>query len=298
MSSGFQRIEFNITQYFHTFRYAFAARGLTPKCYDRGQMTRVCAHNTAPNSENKIHDDTVAAGYGFRGGLVPGVTVYGYLASVAIRELTPKWMDSGSMEVRFQAPFYASDQVLIDSEQIGGDLRLLARREADPVCATGLARIPEPMLEWVHFEEAPLPPFDSRPAAEWNLFEPGKPLGTLRDRLDLHDFDYLERHCFDSAAEPSPVYRTTAHPAVLLAMANFILVNNFRLGPWIHASSVLTHFGTAAHGDEVCVRGRIENRFERKGHEFVVLDLAMTKAAGQPLIRVRHTAIYRPKIAG
>lgn len=260
-------------------------------------MTRVRAHNTAPNSENKIHDDAVASSYGFTGGLVPGVTVYGYLASVAVRELTPQWMLSGSMNVRFQAPFYEADEICIDTEKIGADLRLLAEREAGVVCATGLARIPEPMLEWADFAEAPLPPFDSRPDAAWDLFVPGKPLGAFHDQLDLANFDYLERHCFDSAAEPDPLYRTTAHPAVLLAMANLVLANNYRLGPWIHASSELTHFGTANHGDEVCVRGRIENRFERKGHEFVVLDLAMTKATGERLLRVRHTAIYRPKIA-
>ena len=33
------------------------------------------ASNEATESENKIHDDTVAAQYGFRGGLVPGVSV-------------------------------------------------------------------------------------------------------------------------------------------------------------------------------------------------------------------------------
>ena len=36
---------------------------------------RVRAHNTAADTENKINDDRVAAAHGFRGGLVPGVTV-------------------------------------------------------------------------------------------------------------------------------------------------------------------------------------------------------------------------------
>jgi len=40
---------------------------------------RVTARNTAAQSENAIHDDEVARQYGFRGGLVPGVTVYAYL---------------------------------------------------------------------------------------------------------------------------------------------------------------------------------------------------------------------------
>ena len=38
---------------------------------------RVRAHNIAADSENKIHDDSVARQYGFAGGLVPGVVVYG-----------------------------------------------------------------------------------------------------------------------------------------------------------------------------------------------------------------------------
>ena len=33
---------------------------------------RVHAYNTAKQSENKMHDDTVAKRFGFSGGLVPG----------------------------------------------------------------------------------------------------------------------------------------------------------------------------------------------------------------------------------
>ena len=40
---------------------------------------RVRARNTSTDSENKIHDDSVAASYGFRGALVPGVTVFAYV---------------------------------------------------------------------------------------------------------------------------------------------------------------------------------------------------------------------------
>jgi len=36
----------------------------------------VSAFNTAVASENKIHDDSIARRFGFRGGLVPGVEVW------------------------------------------------------------------------------------------------------------------------------------------------------------------------------------------------------------------------------
>jgi hypothetical protein len=44
------------------------------------------ARNTATRSENKMHDDAVAASYGFAGGLVPGVDVYAYLCHLPAAE--------------------------------------------------------------------------------------------------------------------------------------------------------------------------------------------------------------------
>src|SRR3982750_2118229 len=41
----------------------------------RLETWRLQAYNTAKQSENKMHDDTVAKRFGFSGGLVPGVDV-------------------------------------------------------------------------------------------------------------------------------------------------------------------------------------------------------------------------------
>jgi len=50
----------------------------------------------------------------------------------------------------------------------------------------------------------------------------------------------------------------------------------------------------AREGDEISARGRILDRFDRKGHEFVVLDVMLL--VGDRLIQtVRHTAIYKPR---
>ena len=37
------------------------------------------ALNTAPDSKNEIHGDKLAKEFGFKGGLVPGVTISAYL---------------------------------------------------------------------------------------------------------------------------------------------------------------------------------------------------------------------------
>src|SRR5580658_9560137 len=73
----------------------------------------VRAVNTAPDSENRIHEDGVAAEYGFRGGLVPGVTIYGYVAAAVIERLGLEWLRRGAMDVRFFEPFYAGEEVAV-----------------------------------------------------------------------------------------------------------------------------------------------------------------------------------------
>lgn len=60
-----------------------------------GSETRVVARNPSSGSENRIHADDVARRHGFRGGLVPGVTVYGYLAGFLTDTLGPGWVGGG-----------------------------------------------------------------------------------------------------------------------------------------------------------------------------------------------------------
>jgi acyl dehydratase len=104
-------------------------------------LYRVRAVNTAPDSENKIHDDRVAALYGFRGGLVPGITVYGYM-TVPLVEDAPEWLQHGSMRVRFLEPVYDGEPVIVRVEIAkDGSIRVAAEREDGSVCAAATASI-------------------------------------------------------------------------------------------------------------------------------------------------------------
>jgi hypothetical protein len=103
---------------------------------------------------------------------------------------------------------------------------------------------------------------------------PGGLLGTVVEALDLSGRPpYTER---------------------LLQYSNEILARNFRLGPWIHTASEIENWAVAREGDKLSARGRVLERFDRKGHEFVVVDV--TIVGGERLIQtVRHTAIYKPR---
>ena len=105
---------------------------------------------------------------------------------------------------------------------------------------------------------------------------PGALLGTVTERLDLSGGrSYSER---------------------LLQYSNDILARNFRLGPWIHTASEIDNWAVAREGDELSARGRVLERFDRKGHQFVVVDVTIVES-DRLIQTVRHTAIYKPRIA-
>jgi hypothetical protein len=236
-------------------------------------LHRVRAVNTAPESENKIHDDRVAAQYGFRGGLVPGVTVYGYM-TVPIVEFAPAWPARGTMEVRLLEPFYDGDEVVIKAEPLdNGSIRVVAERANGTICARGSAGMrAESVTPPAPYPEAPLPPTDERPEPAVGNLTPGSALGTVTATLDAAD------------------------PARLLQFSNDLLVRNFRLGPWIHTASEVTNWSVARPGDTISARARIHDRFDRKGHEFVVLDVTLVADRDRLIQTVRHTAIYRLRL--
>ena len=224
---------------------------------------RIHARNTAPDSENRIHDDRTASAYGFRGGLVPGVTVYGYLTVPVVERYGADWLARGGMRVRFLQPVYEDEEVGVVLS--GNDVT--ASRTDGTVCATGEIFWPEdappsPAL----YPEEPLPA--ERPAASAESLAPGRILGTLYADLPLPD------------------------PAALLTLSNHLLMQNVELGPWIHVASDLRNCSLPHDGCRLALRGRVAERFERKGHQFVVLDILVVAGGERPVQQVRHTAIY------
>ena len=60
------------------------------------------------------------------------------------------------------------------------------------------------------------------------------------------------------------------------------------------ASSEIRNLASAKDGRHLHVRGKIVDAYERKGHEFVVLDVAVMEG-DRPMSRIRHTAIWKPR---
>ena len=269
---------------------------------------RVRARNISADSENKIHDDRVAAEYGFGGGLVPGVAIYAYMTVPIVARFGLDWLERGAISVRFKRPFYEGGQVVVRAETYteNGVARIdvNAVREDGEVCATAIASVPQESSQDrntgsvdEHFHLSPMPAPEQRLAPHRESLVPGTVLGTLAETLDLINH---QQTVLSAIEEGLPCYfglNAVAHPIVTLSLANHILMQNVELGPWIHSSSDVVNYGVARDRDVVSVRGRIAECFERNGHEFVVLHLLLS-VDDAPVSSVCHTAIYKIKKEG
>ena len=260
---------------------------------------RVEARNTSATSENKIHDDATAQRLGFRGGLVPGVTVYAYLTEPLVAGLGSAWLERGTATVRFAKPVFEGEEVAVTGAVTARDPRGLslaltgataAAPEAATLAATLPAGSPTP-ANLALYRTAPLP--DPRPEA---TREHLGALDTLGTPVATYD-EAAAAEWLDKVGDPLPLYRGPrgwVHPAFLLHQANKALSLNVRLGPWIHAGSVVRHLGGARVGEKLAVRGRVRSVFEKKNREFVELDLVVVAGdRPRPVAHILHTAIYR-----
>jgi hypothetical protein len=181
------------------------------------------------------------------------------------------------MDVRFFQPFYEGEQVAASiTEEEQGRIKVEADR------ASGIA--------WIGgghpTGNLPERPMSDRIPASREALQPGTILGRIEKTLDLSQ---------PGMAAPLNAYigdERFAHPAIILALANEILLSNYVLGPWIHSSSEVRNFAPARDGEHLHVHGKIVDAYERKGHELVVLDVAVV-GSGRTLSRIRHTAIWK-----
>ena len=246
----------------------------------------VVAFNTATQSTNRMHDDSVAASYGFRGGLVPGVDVWAYLTRPCVDRWGTDFLERGAMDVRFVLPVYDGEAVVA---RLDDDGTLTCTGPDGTVRASGTAALADP-ADPKAIGTALVP--DPVPPAAPELLAPGTVLGTLV----FHHRAEPARQYLADVRETSPRYEDgeVCHPGFLARQANYVLSSSVRLGPWIHVSTRAQHRGVVRAGELIEVRGAVIDEREHKGHRFVDLDVEIT-ADGRPVWSAFHTAIWKPR---
>lgn len=258
---------------------------------------RVKARNVSSTGENAIHDDETARRYGFRGALVPGVMIYAYMTQPLTSVFGAAWLTRGTASVRFVRPVLDGEELVVRGTVTARDARgvtvaLSAGTAATAECATLSATIPAGRPTPVNlsvYPAASLP--EPRPPATRAHLSSVATLGTPQAHYDVaRAADYLAK-----VDDPLAVYRGAdgvVHPGFYLEQANRALDRNVKMGPWIHVGSVVRHLGGARVGDRLATRGKVRSVFEKKGREFVELDLVIVAGDTRPVAHILHTAIY------
>ena len=273
-----------------------------------GGMTFPEFHVSAPAPtephENKIHEDDLARQYGFKGGLVPGVTVYAWMTHPVVEALGAEWIERGTFETRFAKPIYYEEPATVRAKVAARTadsvtIEAAAHNSVGEVCGTATMTLvtgpkPSPPLA-SEYAVAPVPV--ERPRVTRAHLETLKVLGTPELELDGRAAgDYIARFgetlaLYTGAGAP-------AHPGIHLDLSNRALDRNVRMSPWIHVESRGRHWSAARVGERLEMRGRVERLFEKKGHEFVEADLLLVAGGSRPVASIRHTAIYLLRKAG
>jgi acyl dehydratase len=259
---------------------------------NRLETYRVSAYNTSRQSENKIHDDTVARKYGFSGGLVPGVDVMAYMLHMPVARWGRAFLERGLIEARFVKPVYDGELAEVTAGDNDGVLTIEVESR-DELCATGTAALPAsaPVVSPADF--VAVAAVRERKPVSVNSYEVGQWLGTLpRDWPGDAARQYLA-----DIRETDPIFArdNLGHPGLLQRVMNKVLVDNAILGPWIHVGSRMQLLSAARTGDEITARAKVTANYEKKGHRFVELDALVVANAATPLAHCRHVAIYQPR---
>lgn len=235
---------------------------------DRRQVVgTVCAINTDPDSENRIHSDLGARRYGFPAGLVPGVEVFHFLAGAGL-SIEPNWLTSGWGRLELQRPYFDGEPITIaiEEDRVYADDRAVLAVEARPDLRAK-ATIPKVLLARGG---------SNRPEASPEALAEGTVLGTLYARLK----------------DPTPGSRKAKE---LLEFANQILMRNVRLEPWLHVESAVRWYSSVQAIETFEVRGQVEREWEtKKGHRMVRIRVEYCDPATLELAAaVEHTAVWK-----
>ena len=256
---------------------------------------RVRAANPPAATENLIHGDDVARRFGFQGGLVPGVTVYGYACHALVQALGPGWVEHGCAHVRFLAPCYDGEELVVAVRPAPSPSVEIEVTTGKRTCVIGSAALSPPRAEARSPSPTSRPPRrpqpEARPGPDDAFFAPGPGAGLgAHAHRPGHRRRLSHRH-----PRAVDVLRRRRHraPGQLLGAANRVLTANVVLWAWLHVESEVApppgRLGRRGNGGP---GPRSRPCSKRKGHRFVRLDVAWL-AAARTVAAARHTAIWQ-----
>ncbi|MFT7219126.1 MAG: hypothetical protein ACI8Z1_000740 [Candidatus Azotimanducaceae bacterium] len=230
------------------------------------------AFNQVPDSKNEIHGDRVAKAFGFKGGLVPGVTVSAYLMHPAAVQFGRRFAEMGFAHCRVSAPLYDEENftVRVSAQAAASHAVTLFNAEHAPR-ATAEVRLPE------HLSQAPSRRGD--PIAEAgdeairatpDNMRQLQETGCRAFRHRWHQSHQMATYLRDPAGMATCYAdERLANPSFILGVSNWVLASNAAMNPWVHMETKSQNFAVIPDGVTVVSEMTVDDLFNRKGHEFV-----------------------------
>ena len=235
------------------------------------------ALNTAPDSENQIHSDELAKKYGFKGGLVPGVTISAYLIHPIIESLGRSWLERGYANCKITSPLYDGETFEVLSEDFGeGQINTFLKNQEGKIIANAETKllqdsIPGPDYRGDSFaEENHLAPVASLEIWEKLKKEGCKAFkfywGGDKPLLYLSDEKKLPK-----LLQPKDI--GYANLCFLLGCSNWTLAGNAFMNPWVHLQTKSQNYRPVQMDTTLITEMSVKDFYERKGHEFIEVDV-------------------------
>lgn len=257
---------------------------------------RVRASIEPADFTNRIQEDEYARRYGFRAGLVPGLSVYAYMSRPVAELLGRDWLERGSAEARFIRPVCEGEEIRLTGTvtSIAQDGTLLldcqAANNQGVMCGIGSAQLPPTAA-------CPEPLPDDYPVSRAKLHRPialeflhaGDSLVPVTSEFT---WNVHWQYCRKSIRDLHPLYEKILHPGWIASRASQIFAANYAIQAWIDVSCRVQHFHLQEEECSIQTRGRIQDKFEHNGDHFVELDLAVFSPTGC-LATIRYTVIFR-----
>ncbi len=267
------------------------------------QNWHATAFNQSQESQNQIHSDEIARVYGFRGGLVPGVTVSSYLTHPAIEAWGEDWLKKGQAHVVVSKPLYdGEDFSVVVADVTSESYTATLTDQAGTVNASGSMRLNG---------KAPAPPTkrgdpvlhkgQSIPSATREEMEKLQENGMYALEARWSRETNMSTYLKDPAAMPTLHNfnaRACANAAFMLGLSNWALAGNAYMNPWIHLQTDSQNYAIVEEGTQLTVECDIRDLFAKKGHEFVDLNVDVyVRDTAQPVMTTMLRAIYRLRTA-
>jgi len=248
-----------------------------------------------------IHDDSAARDYGYRGALVPGIILYGYMTDVVARSWGLDWVARGTMRSHSRRPVYEGERLTIHAAPAREDADGLSveaeiRNAEGAVVATGAATLPRaapPAPDPADYPPRPIA--EPLPVVGPGGFHPGDLFGCLPKRMDRDDVE--EAVTMFGQSWPAYLDDGIVPPAYLPMFASRNALASYALPtPSIYVSAHTRHLGIARVGAELTTAGSVLAAYERKGHHYID-QRHMVFADGVPVALVDRTSIYAARKA-